>query len=213
MPISHQYLHLTDGKILHYRQVLPPDFDSAKTYPVLLALPPGHQDMELVEWALDAYWRQESEKRGWIVVSPATPVPERFYEGTERYIPLLLDHVSGQFSVENERFHLGGVSAGGKSAFRLAIDWPDRFKSVLVLPGFPPDDDDFGKLEKLRGKPIAMFVGENDPSWVAQMQKTADALKTLKIDVKFEIVKGEDHVIRSWEHNSGHLFDLLDSWL
>src|SRR5262249_3566056 len=59
------------GMTLHYKIALPKDFDPAKTYPAVLAFPPGSQDMNMVLTTLVQNWLPEADHRGYIVVIPA----------------------------------------------------------------------------------------------------------------------------------------------
>ncbi|MFQ5399143.1 MAG: hypothetical protein ACE5E7_06040 [Anaerolineae bacterium] len=111
---------------------------------------------------------------------------------------------------ENGRFHLAGVSNGGISAFRIAINQPERFHSMLVIPGMLRTEDDFQKLDRLAKLPVAMFVGENDTAWLAQMQAAQTRLAELGGDVFLEIVPGEGHVIQSLQGGE-RLFDFFES--
>jgi len=72
------------GTTVRYKVVLPPGFDQAKTYPAVLAFPPGGQDMEMVDATLNGNYRAEAEKRGYIVVEPAAPNGVLFFEGSEK---------------------------------------------------------------------------------------------------------------------------------
>ncbi len=40
---------------------------------------------------------------------------------------------------EGGKGHLAGVSYGGLSAYRVITEYPDRFLSLTVLPGVPPE--------------------------------------------------------------------------
>src|SRR5437868_4146623 len=61
------------GMRLHYKIALPKDFDPAKTYPAILAFPPGSQNMDMVLTTLVQNWLPGADPRGYIVVIPAAP--------------------------------------------------------------------------------------------------------------------------------------------
>src|SRR5215475_8953830 len=63
---------------VHYKTVLPNDYDPAKAYPAVLALGGGPQTMNTVDNILNRNFRAEAEKRGYIVVAPAAPEGELF---------------------------------------------------------------------------------------------------------------------------------------
>ena len=47
-------------------------------------------------------------------------------------------HTAATYPPEGGRFHVGGISNGGLSSFRVAVESPERFASLVVLPGFAP---------------------------------------------------------------------------
>ena len=72
------------GMNLYYKVVLPKDYDAEKSYPAVLAFPPGSQDMQMVQVTLMQNWAGEAQRRGYIVVIPAAPAGGLFFEGGER---------------------------------------------------------------------------------------------------------------------------------
>lgn len=189
-------LTLGDGTQLAYAVVLPAGYTPATPAPVLLALPPGPQTRDMVEAGL-GLWQRAAQERGWVVVSPIAPGGRLFFQGSEVYLPEFLDYIAATYPPEGGQFHLAGISNGGISAFRIAGQHPELFRSLLVTPGLPRSADDRTALERIAALPVAMFVGELDQGWVAPMQQTAEALRNLGADVTLTIVPGEGHVIQS----------------
>jgi poly(3-hydroxybutyrate) depolymerase len=197
-----------DGQVIEYALVLPDDFDKTKPYPVLLALPPGNQTTRIVEGQLRVFWEAEAKKRGWVVISPAAPEGAMFYSGAEKELPGLLDEIAKTVIFEGGKVHLAGPSNGGVSAYRIVTEHPERFLSLMVMPGVPPDERALGKLNQLKGIPVAAFVGENDPDWMRGSKATKQKLDALGIANTLEIVPGQSHVINV---DPAKLFDILDS--
>ncbi|MFQ5767144.1 MAG: hypothetical protein ACE5ID_04085 [Acidobacteriota bacterium] len=196
---TYEELKLPQGGSLSYALILPEHFDPKGIYPALLALPPGNQTREMVEAGLKRYWGAAAARRGWIVASPVAPGGKLFFQGSEHLIPPLLDRLQARFHIEGGKFHLAGVSNGGRSAFRVALDSPERFASLTVLPGFPPSREDFGRLELLKGLPVQMFAGGNDHQWVKMERETKEKLDTLGIEASLTVFPGEGHVPSSME--------------
>ncbi len=188
-------LTLSDATELTYAIALPDGYDSAKTYPVLLALPPGPQTVNMVNAGLESYWEAEGTSRGFIVVSPAVPGTDLFFQGSEKYLPELMAYISQTYGVAGGKFDLAGVSNGGLSAFKVAVDNPDQFRSLTVIPGFPPSREVFGQLERLAGLTVSMFVGERDSGWLEPMTSTAEALRTAGTDVYMEVIPDNGHFV------------------
>lgn len=206
---SYEQMVLIDETIIDYALLLPDNYMAGEAYPILLALPPGDQSEAMVEAGLSGYWEAEAAKRGWIVVSPVAPNQTLFFRGSETLLPEFLGRIAETFPPEGGKFHVAGVSNGGISAFRFAISNPELVQSVIVLPGYPLDND-LENIANLVDIPVAMFVGENDEGWVSRMQAAEQALTQLGGQVTLEIVPGEEHVIRSL--SGERLFDLLESF-
>src|SRR5437667_2526877 len=68
------------GVTLHYKVVLPKDYDPSNTYPAVLAFPPGGQGADMVMTTLVRNWQPEAERRGYIVFIPAAPNGRLFFE-------------------------------------------------------------------------------------------------------------------------------------
>lgn len=187
-------LKLKDGSTLRYVLVLPDGFVPGGVYPMLLALPPGSQDEDMVSVARDLYWGNQAARRGWVVASPAAPEGRSFASGGEIVIPELLDALLKIATPEGGRFHLAGVSNGGRSAFRVAGLYPDRFQSLTVLPGFPSTDEDVSRLPRLAGMTIRMYAGGADRDWADATRRTKERLAALGIPSSMEIFEGEGHV-------------------
>jgi hypothetical protein len=207
---SYRQITLSSGMTLYFALILPENPDLSRTYPVLLAFPPGGQNYEMVEWAIEKYWIRASIQNNWIVVSPLAPGGTSFYEGGETAIPELMDWVETNFNVEGGRFHTGGMSAGGLSAFRIAIDYPDRVHSILAFPGYATDPQDDNRLDRLINIPVAMYVGQLDTEWVEAMDIFHEKLEASGVDAAFRVMPLEEHVIQGLTPES--LFRILDDF-
>src|SRR5213594_3975123 len=83
------------GTTVHYKVVLPNGYDPAKAYPAILALGGGPQNMNTVDRILSRNFRAEAEKRGYIVVAPAAPDDDLFFEDGARIFPEFLKAIQG----------------------------------------------------------------------------------------------------------------------
>ena len=108
------------GTTVHYKVVLPNGYDAAKAYPAILAIGGGPQSMNTVDSILMRNFRAEAEKRGYIVISPAAPDGELFFEGGARVIPEFLRMVLADYKIEGGKFHIAGPSNGGIASLHLA---------------------------------------------------------------------------------------------
>ena len=199
-----------DGTSIDYFTITPEGFAEGDTAPVVLAMPPGSQSVSTTESVVNSVYRTEALARGWVVVSPAAPGGQRFFDGSEDLVPGFLDWVEGWVTPEGGRPHLIGVSNGGLSAFRLAAQQTDAYESIIVFPGFPRSADT-DALPELTDMPIRMFVGELDTSWVGPMDATRQTLEDLGGDVELQILPNENHIIQGLQ-DGRILFELLDGF-
>src|SRR3954447_3048828 len=152
---GHKKAVMSDGTEIAYSIVIPDGFDPAKEYPVLLALPPGGQDQQVVDDVIDRVWKTEAKKRGWIVVSPVAPGPLFYDPASSKYLSELVLQLERIYPPEGGQVHLAGVSNGGLSAFRAALDQPGLYLDLLTFPGYPPEQSD--DVAKLKGIPVAIW--------------------------------------------------------
>jgi poly(3-hydroxybutyrate) depolymerase len=182
------------GVTVHYKVVLPKDFDATKAYPAVLAFPPGSQGPDMVMTTLMRNWQPEAERRGYIVFLPAAPNGELFFEGGARVFPEFIDRMLAEYKIRDNKLHIAGMSNGGISAFVIASRYPQYFLSVTGFPGYLPDATP-ERVKALSKMCISMYAGELDTGWAAQMQKQAAQFKAQGMTVHFSIEKGEGHVM------------------
>lgn len=179
------------GKHLEYLLSLPEEFKTNRAYPALLAIPPGEQTMELAQ--VYEPWMPYFQKQGWVVCFPTTPDGKLFFQGSERYLTLFMDHVESRVNVAGGKFYLFGVSNGGISAFRVATLNPDRFHSLTVLPGWPKPAD-VKRLANILALPVNFLVGETDSRWRKKSEKFSTMILSMGGDAMLEIIPGEGHM-------------------
>jgi len=180
------------GVTVHYKVVLPSHYDAAKAYPGVLAFGGGPQTMNIVDGAIQRNWRDQAEQRGYIVVIPAAPDGQLFFEGGERIFPEFLTRILADYKIADSKFHIAGQSNGGISAFHVAALYPQYFWSVTGFPGYLPDATParMGALAKMC---INMHVGELDTGWKEEMQQQAAQFRAKGMTVRITVEKGQSH--------------------
>jgi predicted peptidase len=184
------------GMTLHYKVVLPKDYDPDKTYPAVLAFPPGPQTMQMVMVTLMQNWAGEAQRRGFIVVIPAAPNGRLLVDEGARVFPQFLDQLLSEYKIRDSKFHIAGMSNGGLSAFHIAALYPQYFWSVTGFPGYLPDATP-QRVAALANMCINMHVGELDSGWRQAMQEQAAAFRAKGMTVRMTVEKGQSHVISS----------------
>jgi poly(3-hydroxybutyrate) depolymerase len=198
------------GTQLEYKVVLPNGYDAAKAYPAILAFPGGPQTMEMVEGTLQRNWREQAENLGYIVIIPAAPNGDLFFEDGARVFPAFLVKLLADFKVLQNKFHIAGVSNGGLSAFHIASLYPQYFWSVTGLPGYLPDNSP-ERMRAMAKLCIFMYAGEKDTEWLHSEEQQAAKFRTQGFTVEFSEEKGEGHVMRTLDgKGAARLFQQLE---
>src|SRR6266849_4514824 len=180
-PVQAELLEKTkqvSGTTVLYKVVLPSGYDPAKAYPAILAFGGGPQTMNTVDNVLNRNLRAEAEKRGYIVVAPAAPDDELFFEDGARIFPEFLKMILADYKVLDNKFHIAGPSNGGIAAFHVAAANPQYFLSVTAYPGYMWEPST-AKLVAISKMCVFMYVGEFDPyRWHGEMKAEAEFLRS-----------------------------------
>jgi poly(3-hydroxybutyrate) depolymerase len=193
---------------VHYKVVLPDGYDAAKAYPAILAFGGGPQTMNTVDGILNRNFRELAEKRGYIVVAPAAPDDDLFFEEGARIFPEFLKMILADYKIQDDKFHIAGVSNGGISALHIAANNPQYFLSVTAFPGYMWEPS-AAKLQAISKMCVFMYVGELDPyRWHSEMKQEADYLRSRGTLARYTVEKGQPHRLETLAGaNAARLFD------
>ena len=196
------------GVTVHYKVVLPTGYDPAKTYPAILAFGGGPQTMNTVDSVLSRNFRAEAEKRGYIVIAPAAPDDQLFFEEGARIFPEFLKAILADYKIQDGKFHIAGPSNGGIAAMHVAAANPQYFLSVTAFPGYMWEPTP-AKLQAISKMCVFLYVGENDEyMWHAEMKREVDVLRSKGTKATYTVEKGQPHRMETLAGaNAGRLFD------
>jgi poly(3-hydroxybutyrate) depolymerase len=214
LPVKADVLEKTKnigGTIVHYKVVLPKDYDASKAYPGVLAFGGGPQTMNVVDGVIARNFREEAEKRGYIVVVPAAPDGQLFFEGGERIFPEFLKQILADYKIQDNKFHIAGPSNGGISAFHVASLNPEYFLSITAFPGYLWEETP-AHIQAISKMCINMFVGELDPmGWQDMMQRQASEFRAKGMTAQYTVEKGQPHRLETLAGpGAARLFDLFE---
>jgi predicted peptidase len=179
---------------VHYKVVVPKEYDPAKPYPAVLAFGGGAQTMETVDLTLQRNWQKEAESRGYIVILPAAPDDVLFFQGGEKIFPKFIVMILANYKILGNKFHAAGYSNGGTSAFLIAALYPQYFLSITAFPGYLLRDTSTN-LKNISKLCINMYVGELDSGFLDLMRKQSDQFRESGLTVKCFIEKGQGHIL------------------
>jgi poly(3-hydroxybutyrate) depolymerase len=193
---------------VRYKVVLPNGYDAAKLFPAILVFGGGPQTMNTVDNALNRNFRAEAEKRGYIVIAPAAPDDQLFFEDGARIFPEFLKMILSEYKIQDKKFHVAGPSNGGIAAFHVAAANPQYFLSVTAFPGYMWEPGP-SKLQAISKMCVFMYVGELDEyMWHSEMQREAEFLRSRGTVARYTVEKGQPHRLETLAGaNASRLFD------
>jgi predicted peptidase len=196
------------GMTVHYKVVLPTGYDPARAYPTVLAMGGGPQTMNTVDNILNRNFRAEAEKRGYIVVAPAAPEGELFFDEGDRIFPEFLQTIQADYKIQDNKFHVAGPSNGGIAALHVAAANPQYFLSVTAFPGYIWQPS-AAKLQAIAKMCVFMYVGEFDPyMWHGEMKTEAAVLRAFGAVARYSVEAGQPHRLETLAgDNAARLFD------
>jgi predicted peptidase len=193
---------------VHYKVVVPNGYDPAKAYPAILAFGGGPQTMETVDRVVNRNFRAEAEKRGYLVIAPAAPDDQLFFESGDRIFPEFLKLILADYRIDGNKFHIAGPSNGGIAALHIAAAYPQYFLSVTAFPGYMWNPS-IAKLQAISKMCVFLYVGENDEyMWHGEMKKEAEILRSKGTVARYTVEAGQPHRLDTLAGaNAGRLFD------
>jgi len=196
------------GSTVRYKVVLPNGYDPATAYPAILALGGGPQTMNTVDGVLSRNFRAEAETRGYVVVAPAAPDGQLFFQDGARIFPEFLKMILADYKIQDNKFHIAGPSNGGIAAFHIAAANPQYFLSVTAFPGYMWGPS-AAKLQAISKMCVFMYVGELDEyRWHDEMKREAELLRAKGTVARYTVEKGQPHRLETLAGaNAVRLFD------
>lgn len=193
---------------VHYKVVLPNGYDPATAYPAILAFGGGPQTMNTVNGVLNGYFRAEAEKRGYIVVAPAAPDGQLFFDAGARIFPEFLKMILADYKIQDGKFHIAGPSNGGIAAFHVAAANPQYFLSVTAFPGYMWQPT-AAKLQAISKMCVFTYVGEFDEyGWHGEMKREVELLRSKGTVARYTEEKGQPHRLETLAGpHASRLFD------
>ena len=178
--------------ILLYRLVLPEDYNSNNTYPLILFLHgAGERGSDNTKQLNNCVQNIANSAPNAIIVAPQctegnqwvdTPWSNVSYstdtvaESNElQMVMMLLEKLKKEYSVDKDRIYVSGISMGGFGTWDLITRHPNTFAAAIPVCG----GADSSKAEVVKNIPIYTFHGESD--WdvpVAGTRAMVEAIKT-----------------------------------
>jgi tetratricopeptide (TPR) repeat protein len=193
LPESHEYKKITARNGIHikYHIIYPDRYEQSKTYPTMLAYPPGSQGKASANWALSELWGEEAKKKGWVIVVPVAPSNGWINHPSHHALNDLLKHVQEKHHIEGGKFHMVGFGSGARPAATFALMSKQYFQSLTTVSSDAWDRWDVEDLASFKSMPVKMIVGENDTHGVAVANRTQKSFKKHQVKSELEIIPHE----------------------
>ena len=196
------------GTTVHYKVVLPNGYNPANAYPAILAFGGGPQTMNTVDSVLNRNFRELAEQRGYIVIAPAAPDGQLFFENGARIFPEFLKMMLADYKIQDNKFHIAGPSNGGIAAFHVAAANPQYFLSVTAFP------DTCGSPARRSSRPsrrcaCSCTSGKTTQyRWHGEMNSEAEYLRAKGTVAHYTVEAGQPHRLETLAGpNAARLFD------
>jgi len=215
------------GDTLRYRLFVPKDYDSSRSYPIVLFLHGGLQRGK-AKWnpatATGAKFcaaERRQAKNPCFVMVPTAPKYENWgsvFEGgpsrTLLNVIEALDAVEAEFNIDKRREYVTGLSGGGKGTWIAILSHPGRFAAAIPLcarQSMKPEEADLKKPANLvRDLPLWLWHGAKDQkNPVANSRLMFEALKAVNANAKYTEVPDAPH--NCWDAAYGT--EELHDWL
>ena len=210
---------LVNGSEYRYQVYVPREFTRSKKWPVIIALHGGGEygsdGIRQTNGGIGTEIRLHVERFPAIVIFPqshADGTPGWQLDGGRAALAALEKSIR-EFSGDQSRVYLTGLSAGGNGAWSLASRYPERFAALVVVCGFiskftgrtsgvpypalaPANEPDPYAFiaRRVSSIPIWIFHGDADKNVsVEESRKMAAALKAIGADVQYTELPGVDH--------------------
>jgi predicted peptidase len=203
-----------------YKVYLPPSFDRARTWPVILYLhgagERGTDGVQQTEVGLGRVLRASPERFPAVIVFPQAPPGEVWLGDPARVATGALDQAMAEFHGDPDRVYLAGLSMGGYGTWVLAFEKPERYAALVSVAGgiVPPygrrsrlrqlpstleaDDPYAGTAARVKGIPAWVFHGAEDPTVpVTESRQIVAAMKQAGASVRYTEYEGVGH--NSWD--------------
>ena len=147
--LTKAYRSEIDGTLQPYALYVPPSYDAAKAWPMMVGLHGSGSNHLLHRRRLFGLGNESGEQDydairtevtypdvGFIVLAPYGRGESAGYNGlAEGDVLRAMDHVQRAYHVDADRVHLTGLSMGGGGTWHVGLRYPDRFASISPVCG------------------------------------------------------------------------------
>jgi predicted peptidase len=189
--------HSPSGETMSYRLFVPPGYDPAKKYPLVLWLhnAAARGSDNLLQISASNFlgthiWTTPENQARFpaFVLAPQVSDTKMWARPHANTPPVsirlaleILDAIEKEYTVDLDRVYVAGQSMGGEGAWMVLAVAPGRFAAAIVLCGY----SDSWVIDRVTKVPVWVFQGDADEitsveharEWVAALRKAGGAPK------------------------------------
>ena len=178
---------------LFFKVVYPDNYDSTKSYPVLLGLSGGNQTEAIVNYCYAA-WFKSSYFTNYITILPVNDSGKNLLHYSQVDIQDMLVNIKNNFPVTHKNWIIAGTSNGGVAAFNFIAREPTLFEGAIVIPGVLEDSVVINSSWKDL-KIILAYGNKDSKDWIKGAKKSNKTLSTYVKCVETVVLKGQGHIL------------------
>lgn len=203
-----------EGTEYLYQVFVPAEYSADDEWPVILFLhgagERGSDGLKQTEVGLGSAIRKNADRWPAITIMPQVLTGESWQGVAAEVAMSALDATIEEFSVDEQRQYLTGLSLGGNGTWYLGYQHTERFAAMVAVcsfvglgerfPSFVGDTDDvyMALATDLKNMPVWIFHGDADPVVpVDESRKMAQALESVGADVHYTELPGVGH--NAWD--------------
>ena len=148
---------------------------------------------------------ENGKKFPFYILSPQNGYEKAFWD--DRAVNALIDKIMSEYPIDEKRVYLAGLSRGGYGAWRLAMNYPDRFAAMVVVCGASAPEN---YARWIKDIPVWVFHGEKDQTIpVSESVNMVKALEKAGADVRLTLYPEADHDAWTETFNNEEVYDWL----
>jgi predicted esterase len=182
--------HPSDYKSIPYRLFVPDNYDTQKSYPIILTLHglgecgtdnEIHIELNHIAtcWADSAF----QQKHPCFVVSPQCPVSFNWTTESVKFsVSEIMDSLISNYNIDTNRIYITGLSLGGNGTWDYLISNPDLYAAAIPVCGW----HDSSLVKSIKHIPIWNHHGASDPTVnVTNARQMISAYENLNLPVVY----------------------------
>jgi predicted esterase len=171
----------------------PANYDSTKTYPVLLALSGGNQSEKIVNYCYAAWFRSKYFK-DYITILPINSKDKNLMLYSPEDIHTMVATIKRNFRVTKKNWIIAGTSNGGRATFKFIAANPRIFGGGIVMPGQLEDTIDINKSWKHLNILLA-YGDQDDKDWIEATAMMKEKLSKSVKKTHVIVLEGQGHIL------------------